>query len=111
MSKKWVLVNAISMFRMRYLIEVEEGGEPIWALDSVTCNEAKEFSQKHLDEVIVDWKEVTTEEALEQYRSDEPEFGEAWDDELIMKNAFTTVEDLKEISPTLFSQKPLDFSD
>ena len=105
-DKRWVMVNAISMFRMRYLVEIEAGGEPVWALDTVTCNEAKEFTQKHLDEVIVDWKEVTQEEALKQYREDEPLFGEAWDDELIIKNAFTTLEDLKE-----FSQKPVDFSD
>jgi len=43
---EWVLVECISTFRERYMVEVPKG-KADWALDTVTMNEAKEFSQKH----------------------------------------------------------------
>ena len=43
------LVEAISMFRMRYVVECESAEH---AKDVVTMNEAEEFSQLHLDETI-----------------------------------------------------------
>lgn len=49
---KWVLVECVSMFRMRYMVEVP-ADHPEYALDTVTMNEAKEFSQEHLGETIV----------------------------------------------------------
>lgn len=60
---EWVLVEAVSMFRMRYMVEVPKGKSE-WALDTVVMNEAKEFSQEHLDETIVSHWVVTEEEAL-----------------------------------------------
>jgi hypothetical protein len=48
---------------MRYMVEVPE--EHIdWAMDTVTMNEAKEFSQEHLGETIVSRRAVSEEEAL-----------------------------------------------
>jgi len=62
MANKWVMVECVSMFRMRYMVEVPEEN-PEWALDTVTMNEAKEFSQEHLGETIVSHRvmESTTE--------------------------------------------------
>jgi len=91
----FVLVDAISMFRMRYLVEVPEGKEH-WALDTVTCNEAKEFDQLHLDEVITSSRVVTEKEAIEIFRKDN-EFCSSWDDETIKRNVFTTSSDLEDI--------------
>ena len=48
----WVLVDAVSMFRMRYMIETPDD-HPEYALDTVVCQEGKEFSQEHLGETIV----------------------------------------------------------
>jgi len=62
-TTEWVLVEAISQFRERYMVEVPKGKE-LWALDTVTMNEAKEFSQEHLGEVIVSHRVVSLEEAL-----------------------------------------------
>ncbi len=47
-----VLVECVNQFRTRYLVEVPKGKQE-WALDTVTMNEAKEFSQEHLTETIV----------------------------------------------------------
>ena len=54
MAKKteWVLVEAIDTFRMRYVVEVPVG-EHDKAIDKVRLHQAKEFSQEHLDELIV----------------------------------------------------------
>ena len=65
MSKdtEWVLVEAVSVFRMRYMVEVPKGKSE-YALDTVVMNEALEFSQKHLDETIVSHRVVGKKEAL-----------------------------------------------
>ena len=100
---RYILVDAISQFRMRYVVEVpddcekptEEGLYPCtpeqYAMDTVTCEEAKEFTQEHLGETIVSTREVTLEEAIAQYRKDEPTLGEAWSDDGIIKNAITPI--------------------
>jgi hypothetical protein len=62
-KKEWVLVECISQFRERYMVEVP-AGKTEWALDTVTMEEAKEFSQKFLGETIVSHRVVTEEEAL-----------------------------------------------
>ena len=61
---EWVLVEAISQFRERYMVEVPKG-KAEWALDTVTLNQAQEFSQEHLGEVIVSHRVVSFDEALE----------------------------------------------
>jgi hypothetical protein len=60
---EWVLVEAISQFRERYMVEVPKG-KAEWALDTVTLNQAQEFSQEHLGEVIVSHRVVSFDEAL-----------------------------------------------
>jgi len=92
------MVDSISLFRMRYVVEVpddvEQGKYPCtpedYAKDSVTCEDAREFSQEHLDEVISSVREVTKEEALEQFRKDH-NYLSSWSDELIVKNGFTEI--------------------
>ena len=88
---KYVMVDAISMFRMRYVVEVpDECSEPIpYAKDSVTCEDTREYSQEHLDEVISSCREITLEEAIEQFRIDNS--NDVWDEETIIKNSFTEI--------------------
>lgn len=95
---KYVMVDSISMFRMRYVVEVpddvEQGKYPCtpedYAKDSVTCEDVREFSQEHLDEVISSVREVTKEEAIEQFKKDQ-DYLYSWSDEQIVKNAFTEI--------------------
>jgi hypothetical protein len=85
---EWVLVECVSTFRERYMVEVPKGKE-LWALDTVTMEEAKEFSQEHLGEQIVSHRVVTKEEALALCDEDN-EYFRPWDEETKIKNYFTT---------------------
>jgi len=64
METEWVLVETVSTFRHRYMVEVPQG-KAEWALDTVAMDEAKEFSQEHLGFHIVSNRTVSLEEALE----------------------------------------------
>ena len=77
-NKKYAVVTAISSFRIRYVIPMDELQEmdpvqPVelaWAEDCVTCNEVAEFSQLHLGEQIVDTIEATEDEVLTMFDAD-----------------------------------------
>lgn len=83
----WVLVDCIAQHRMRYCVQVPIT-HPEYALDTVTCEEAKEFSQEYLGETIVSHRVVSQEEAIKICRKDNG-YIDSWDDELVMKNMFT----------------------
>ena len=95
---QWVLVETVSTFRERYMIEVPVGidrygkDKADWALDTVTLEEAKEFSQEHLGETIVSHRVVTKEEALALCDKDN-DYARVWNDELKVKTFFTTMEE------------------
>lgn len=71
-----VMVECVSMYRIRYLVEVPVGKSE-WALDTVTLNEAKEFSQEHLAENIVSHRVVTQEEAMKICDTDN-DYADGW---------------------------------
>lgn len=81
---QWVLVEAVSSFRMRYMVEVP-AGKSEWALDTVTMEEAIEFSQGHLGEQIVSHRVVSKEEALELFDADNA-YLKGWSEEQKMKS-------------------------
>jgi hypothetical protein len=94
LSKKeteWVMVECVSTFRERYMVEVPKGHAE-YALDTVTMNEAKEFSQDYLGETIVSHRVVTKEEAFKMCDNDN-DYTKSWDDETKVKNFFTTLAD------------------
>lgn len=69
---KYVLVETLSQFRQRYVIEVPDDHNDKefpctavqWAEDTVTMEEMKEFSQKWLGETIIGSREVTRDEII-----------------------------------------------
>ena len=74
MKKKLFLVETVSIFRQRYVVEALEEEH---ANDEVTANttggyddEWQEFSQKHIDEVITSTREITEEEYLDIFDKD-----------------------------------------
>ena len=85
---KYVMVSAISMFRMKYCIEVPDEIEPEYLLDyvekQVKAENTLEFSQRHMGETVSDYSIVTKNEILEQFRSEEPYFA-SWSDDMIMR--------------------------
>jgi hypothetical protein len=85
---QWVLVEAVSTFRMRYMVEVPQGRAE-WALDTVSMEEAKEFSQHHLGETIVSHRVVDRDEALKICDADNEYFAVRSDEDKI-RTFFTT---------------------
>lgn len=78
MKNKYVVVTAISTFRQRYVVPLDElqalnpdmPVHPDWAMDCVTMEEVKEFSQKHLGEQIVDCVVLNEKKTLELFNED-----------------------------------------
>ena len=93
---QWVLVETVSTFRERYMVEVPIGVDRYgkdkadWALDTVTLEEAKEFSQEHLGETIVSHRVITKEDALELCDKDNA-YCKAWTEEHKVATFFTTM--------------------
>lgn len=95
LETQWVMVDTISTFRVRYMVEVPIGidnhghDKSLWALDTVTCEEAKEFSQLHIGEQIVSHRVMSKDEALQQCDA-ENEYGKEWDTDAKVAAFFTT---------------------
>jgi hypothetical protein len=85
MGKKLYLVETISMFRMRYVVEAREEGH---AMDEVVCemgnHEFQEFSQKHIDEVIVSSRELSATDYMNLFDKDN-DYLASWTDQEKMK--------------------------
>jgi hypothetical protein len=90
-----VLVECIHQYRMRYVVEVPFGHSD-WALDTVTMEEAKEFSQLSLGETIISHRIVSRDEVLKLCDEDN-DYCHSWTDEAKL-DAFVTFdnEDLME---------------
>lgn len=71
------LVETISMFRIRYVVECESAEH---AKDVVTMNEAEEFSQLHIDEMITSAREIDDTEYLRLFDEDN-DYLQGWDDD------------------------------
>ena len=89
-----VLVECVSTFRNRYMVEVPVGTDQyskdksLWALDTVTMNEAVEFSQEYLGEQIVSHRVVSKEEALVLCDKDN-DYCSSWSEEHKVNTFFT----------------------
>lgn len=79
MEKELVLVECISTFRMRYVVEVPNGKKE-WAMDTVVCNEAEELSQEHLGEQIVSHRVIDEAEYLRVFDEDN-DYLKSWNSE------------------------------
>ena len=78
-NKDYVVVTAISSYRMRYVMHRDDlqklnPSVPVdaieWANDTVNMNECEEFSQEHMGEYIVDTVEMNEEDMLELFDKD-----------------------------------------
>ena len=85
---KYVMVNAVSMFNLKYVIEVPDEVEDKDLLDhvekQVSAGDTLEFTQRHMGETVSNYSIVTKNEIIEQFRTEEPYFA-SWGDELIMR--------------------------
>ena len=78
-DKDYVVVTAISSFRMRYVLHRDDFQKlnpdlPIdiveWANDTVSLEEGEEFSQEHMGEYIIDTVEMNEDEMLDLFDKD-----------------------------------------
>ena len=74
-----VMVECVSQFRQRYVIEVD-AEYPEYALDDVAMGRYKEFSQVHLGEVVVSHRVVGVDEVLAICDEDNA-YCKSWSDE------------------------------
>lgn len=79
MEKELVLVECVSTFRMRYVVEVPKGKKE-WAMDTVVMNEAEELSQEHLGEQIVSHRVIDEAEYMRIFNEDNAYLA-SWDNE------------------------------
>jgi len=87
-DKVWVMVECISTFRERYMVEAP-ADHPEYALDDVTMQRPKEFSQHWLGETIVSHRVMeSTAEALVLCDLDN-DYCSDWTDEQKIKTFFT----------------------
>ena len=69
------VVDVVSMFRMRYVIECENAEH---AMDTaITVKEVKEFGQKHIGENIVSCREIADDQIPILFFEDHP-YLESW---------------------------------
>jgi hypothetical protein len=80
-NKKLYIVETVSMFRMRYVVEALEEEH---ANDEVVCGlgntDFQEFSQHHVDEVITGSREITKEEYIKMFDKDN-DYMQSWSEE------------------------------
>jgi hypothetical protein len=86
-----VLVECISMFRQRYVVEVP-AGKSEWALDTVVMQEAKEFSQEHIGENIISHRVMNKEEVLALCDIDN-DYAKRWSDDYKFDTFVTKVKE------------------
>jgi hypothetical protein len=94
MTKKLVMVEALSQYRMRYVFEVEDDIDH--ALDEYVCIESeghlKEFSQLHLEPtVILSHYEITKEDYLRMFDEDN-DYLKSWEDGMKLEAAINKLD-------------------
>jgi hypothetical protein len=86
-DKVWVMVECIQQYRTRYMVQAP-ADHPEYALDDVTCQDAKEFSQLNIGETIVSHRVMNTEDAIKLCREDN-DYCSSWNDDQLMNSFFT----------------------
>jgi len=68
---KLVMVETLSQFRHRYVVEVSDEAFNFEASNHVLYNDdAKEMSQYHLGEIVLSTREITKEEYIKLFNQD-----------------------------------------
>lgn len=88
---KIVLVDALVSYRMRYAVELAGDSPDEWALDTVTMEQATEFSQKCLGEQIISHRVITEAEFVQQFDKDNSYLA-GWTAEKKFDSALTKLE-------------------
>ena len=89
MAKKLFLVETVSIFRQRYVVEAKNAehaqDEVVIATTGDYDENWKEFSQHHVDECITSTREISKKEYLDLFDTDN-EYLKSWSVEQKMKS-------------------------
>jgi hypothetical protein len=86
-DKVWVMVECVQQYRMRYMVQAP-ATNPEYALDDVTMQTAKEFSQLDIGETIVSHRVISHDDALKLCDEDN-DYTKEWTEEHKIKSFFT----------------------
>ena len=86
-DKVWVMVECVQQYRMRYMVQAPID-HPEYALDDVTMQTAKEFSQLDIGETIVSHRVISHDDALKLCDEDN-DYTKEWTEEQKIKSFFT----------------------
>jgi len=86
-DKVWVMVECIQQYRMRYMVQAP-ADHPEYALDDVSVQTAKEFSQLDIGETIVSHRVISHDDALKLCDEDN-DYTKDWTEEHKIKSFFT----------------------
>ena len=89
---KYVLVDTVLSYRMRYVIELNDDDPNEYALDTVACDEATEFSQEYLGEHIISHRQITEDEVIKLCDEDNS-YLKSWDKQKKLDNFVTKMVD------------------
>jgi len=97
MSKDYIVVSAISQFKIKYVMHKDDlRGMNVdisnpteqqlieWAEDTVTMQECEEFSQEHVGEFIVETRDITEQEMLELFKKNNA-YLKSWSPEFVLE--------------------------
>jgi len=86
-DKVWVMVECIQQYRMRYMVQAP-ADHPEYALDDVTMQTSKEFSQLDIGETIVSHRVISHDDALKLCDEDN-DYTSGWTEEQKIRSFFT----------------------
>ena len=86
-DKVWVLVECVQQYRMRYMVQAP-ADHPEYALDDVSMQTAKEFSQLDIGETIVSHRVISHDDALKLCDEDN-DYTSGWTEEQKVRSFFT----------------------
>ena len=84
--EEYYLVECIQQYRTRYMVKAKNAEH---AMDTVTMNEASEFSQKDLGETIISTRVISGKEEILKMCDEENDYTRSWSDDTKFK-AFVT---------------------
>jgi len=86
---EWVMVETVSTFRMRYMVEVPKGKSDK-AIELVQDHDAKEFSQQHIGELVTSSWVLDHGQAIAMCDADN-DYCRSWDDDKKIEAFFTRI--------------------
>ena len=82
-EKKYIMVECLSTYRMRYAVELNADDPDVWACDTVVMSPDIELGQQWLGESIFSHREVSKED-LVKYAVEDCDAYKSWTEEKVI---------------------------